>query len=243
MSEFRPLSVEVTIPEELDATHGLARVLRQLQREQELFDRFHAHKEDSIRTCAGTIFPRVQIGSGTHPLDGFTNLDLGVDADIIWDIREGLPFDDGSVEFIFSEHTLEHIDYPISVKRHFGDLNRVLATRGRAVIGVPDGRRVVEAYYDKDDEAIREYQKRWYKKRDCLADFNTPIDTVNYVFRDEDDSLVYTPHFWAYDLEKMRQLFTDAGFEPSSIRVWDFDPSIATPKREWGTLYVEAQKP
>jgi len=242
MSEFGSQSIEVTIPEGLEVTHGLARALRQLQKEQKLFERFQSQKEASLRKCAGVLFPKIQIGSGPHPLDGFTNLDLGFDADITWDIREGLPFDDSSVGFIFSEHTLEHIDYPVSAKGHFADLSRVLTPGGKAVIGVPDARLVIEAY-SNDDEAIKDYQRYWYKNRNCLDDFNTPIDTVNYVFRDQDDDEIYTPHFWAYDLEKMKQLFTDAGFEASSVRVWDFDPHIATPKREWGTLYVEAQKP
>lgn len=242
MSELNPESIEIIIPEGLEVTHGLARALRQLQKEQGLYDRFQAQKEASLRKCAGSMFPNVQVGSGPHPIDGFTNLDLGFNADITWDIREGLPFDDDSVGFMFSEHTLEHIDYPVSAKRHFADLHRVLTPGGRAVIGVPDAKRVMEAYGNKA-EAITDYLSYWYKNRDCLDDFNTPIDIVNYVFRDQDDDEVYTPHFWAYDLEKMTQLFVGAGFEASSIRAWDFDPNIATPKREWGSLYVEAQKP
>lgn len=243
MDRQRPEVQFVTSTPEVNVTHGLSRALKQLEKEQQLFERFDSQRAISLQKCKGRTFENVQIGSGPHPIDGFTNLDLGFDADITWDIREGMPFDDESVGFIFSEHTLEHIDYPVSVKNHFDDLYRILSPGGIAVIGVPNGRLIAEAYVNNDLGLITEYQKKWYKNRDCLAYFNTPVDTLNYVFRDQDDSDTYTPHFWAYDAEKMFQLFSDTGFDQESIGLWEFDPAIATPKREWGTLYVQAGKP
>jgi len=239
------------IPEAIEAalrsedqlvTHGLGRALRHVQNELALHRRFTEARTQTMAYCSGKQFERVQIGSGPHPIDGFVNLDLSYDADITWDIREGLPFDDDSVGFLFSEHVVEHIDYPISVKSHFHDMQRVLRSGGVAVIGVPDSGRAAEAYAKSDNDYLNELKARWYKKRNCLDSFNTPIDTLNYVFRDQDDDDTYTPHMWGYDRPKVRSLFEEAGFDPSTVADWQFDSTIATPKRQWGSLYIEAIK-
>lgn len=228
--------------QETPLTHGLSRTMRRLGVELELNKLFNASKVATLDFCKGKKFENVQIGSGPHPIDGFVNLDLGFKSDITWDIREGLPFDDNSVDFIFSEHTLEHIDYPVSVKRHFKDLFRVLETGGKSVIGVPDGGRVARAYYEKNTKYLEELKLRWYKNRSSPDSFNTDIDILNYVFRDQDDDPTYTQHFWAYDEDKLFSLFGEAGFNPDEIRLWGFDQTIATPKRQWSSIYVEATK-
>ena len=69
-------------------------------------------------------------------------------------------------------------------------------------------------------------------------DINTYLDLINYVFRDQDDDPVYNPHYWAYDHDKLVQLFTEAGFR--TVEPWPFDPAMANPKRQWGSVYVSA---
>ncbi|MFK4148525.1 hypothetical protein [Streptomyces sp. NPDC004065] len=82
--------------------------------------------------------------------------------------------------------------------------------------------------------------RRWYAKRDGLSDINTRLDLVNLVFRDQDDDPTYTPHLWAYDHDKLVQLFTEAGF--TAVEPWTFDSTMANPKRQWGSVYVIATK-
>lgn len=48
---------------------------------------------------------KVQFGSGLNILDGWENTDLPN-----VDIRERLPYDDDSVDFILTEHCLEHVN-------------------------------------------------------------------------------------------------------------------------------------
>ena len=52
---------------------------------------------------------KLHIGSGTAPLEGWINIDIGAHAgvDLTLDVRRGLPFSD--VDFIFAEHFLEHL--------------------------------------------------------------------------------------------------------------------------------------
>ena len=82
--------------------------------------------------------------------------------------------------------------------------------------------------------------ERWYANRNCREDINTFLDLVNYVFRDQDDDPTYNPHYWAYDFEKLVQLFTEAGF--ATVEPWVFDPAVANPRREWGSVYVTAAR-
>jgi predicted SAM-dependent methyltransferase len=222
-----------------DITHGLARTLRACLKELDLYDN-HEQARAAAPPSTPPRHPRVQIGGGNHRLPGFHNIDIIEPADQIWDVRESLPLPSGSVEFLFSEHFLEHIDYPRSAKTYAGEAHRVLATGGHIVTGVPDAEAVLTAYQHRDPAFFADMRERWYSRRDCLADLNTYIDLVNYVFRDQDDSDRYTPHLWAYDHEKLVDLFTEAGF--THVERWTFDDTIANPKRRWGSVYVIATK-
>jgi len=183
---------------------------------------------------------KIQIGSGNHPLEGFLNSDIMPPADAIYDVREGLPVKTGSVDFIFSEHLLEHIDYPHSVKKVIGECYRVLKKGGEAVISVPDGELIIDAYYQKDKKFYKKFFSTWYKKRNCTTHFNTYIDLINYHFRDQDDDVKYNPHFWSYDKEKLFSLLKEAGFR--TVGKWKFDEKIANPERKFGSIYVYGRK-
>ncbi|MGH4019368.1 MAG: methyltransferase domain-containing protein [Pseudonocardiaceae bacterium] len=231
------LTVALAAP---DITHGLARAFRSALKELDLYRNHVVSRAQATDTAMGLVRPRIQIGGGSHRIDGFFNIDIVPPADLLWDIRENIPLPDSSVEFLFSEHFLEHIDYPHSVKQYVAEVHRILAAGGQVVTGVPDAEVVLRGYQERDVELFVEMRERWYGRRDCLTDFNTYLDLVNYVFRDQDDDDRYTPHLWAYDYEKLTSLFTEAGL--SHVEPWTFDPTIANPERQWASLYVIATK-
>jgi SAM-dependent methyltransferase len=85
------------------------------------------------RTPMGEL--RLNVGAGTTYLPGFRNIDVSARAEIRLDLgRDPLPFEDDSVDCIFSYHTLEHIDDYLFA---LGELHRVLRHGGRLLIGVP----------------------------------------------------------------------------------------------------------
>ncbi|MGI8310710.1 class I SAM-dependent methyltransferase [Saccharopolyspora hattusasensis] len=222
---------------EWNVTHGLARSVRSALKEIELF---RNHAESRAANFDGVpVQTRVQIGGGAHRLPGFFNIDIVPPTDLIWDVREGIPLPSGTTEFVFSEHFLEHIDYPTSVKNYVAEVHRILVEGGQVVTGVPDGDVVLRGYYERDLGLLSEMRERWFGRRDNFH-CDTYIDLVNYVFRDQDDSAKYTPHLWAYDFDKLVSLFEEAGFR--HVERWPFDPSIANPDREWASLYVRAIK-
>ncbi|MFF0293193.1 class I SAM-dependent methyltransferase [Kitasatospora sp. NPDC004614] len=220
-------------------THGLARTLRAAVKEVEL----HRHHRASVAALPDCVLmpgpAKVQIGGGGHRIDGFFNIDIVPPADLLWDVREGIPLADASAETIFSEHFLEHIDYPRSAKSYAREAHRVLTPGGQLITGVPDASFVLNQYPAPPDRAA-EMIDRWYAKRQCRDDINTYLDLINYVFRDQDDDPTYNPHYWAYDHEKLAQLFTEAGFR--TVEPWTFDPTMANPKRQWASVYVVATK-
>jgi predicted SAM-dependent methyltransferase len=220
-------------------THGLGRTLRALAKEIDL-NRYHRASQKAWPN--GRIDDRpakVQIGGGSHRIDGFFNIDAVPPADLLWDVREGIPLNDGSVQFLFSEHFLEHIDYPRSAKHYAREAHRVLAPGGQLVTGVPDAGYVLKQYPAGPERATQMIE-RWYANRNCREDINTFLDLINYVFRDQDDDPTYNPHYWAYDHEKLVQMFTEAGF--ATVEPWIFDPTLANPKRQWASVYVVATK-
>lgn len=225
--------------EDPTTTHGLARTLRAVAKEVALARHHQASQKAWPDGRVDELPSLVQIGGGAHHLDGFFNIDAVPPADLLWDVREGIPLHDSTVQFLFSEHFLEHIDYPRSAKHYAREAHRVLAPGGQLVTGVPDAAHVLDQYPAPPDQTT-EMIERWYANRNCRNDINTFLDLINYVFRDQDDDPNYNPHYWAYDFGKLVQLFTEAGF--ARVERWVFDPEIANPKREWGSVYVLATK-
>ncbi len=78
---------------------------------------------------------RLNIGAGRTSIPEFVNIDISARADIQLDVgSEPLPFDDDSIDLVFSYHTLEHVtDYLFALR----EIHRVLSHGGRLLMGVP----------------------------------------------------------------------------------------------------------
>ncbi|MEX0918404.1 MAG: methyltransferase domain-containing protein [Candidatus Paceibacterota bacterium] len=223
-----------------EIAHGLSRSLNLLKKEIVIYQNHLKGLREWKRKKENYNTSKIQIGGGKHILEGYLNIDIVPPADLICDIREGIPLESQSSEFIFSEHFFEHVDYPISSKKIISEFFRILKYGGQVVLGVPDSELVVKSYVNKDREFYEKALNTWYINRGCLDDFNTYIDLLNYHFRDQDDDEKYNPHYWAYDFDKLQSLFRNAKF--NKVERWEFDPFIANPKRKWGSVYIIATK-
>ncbi|MGB7605573.1 MAG: class I SAM-dependent methyltransferase [Lutisporaceae bacterium] len=223
--------------EDQNISYGLSVALKKVPKETELHKN---HKEGAEKLEQGQhkASKKLQIGGGKYYLPEFINIDIFPPADIIFDIREGLPLEAASFEFIFSEHFLEHIDYPVSVNKFLSECYRVLKPGGQLVIGVPDSEAAIMAYTNNDTNYFTETADRWQKKRGCTL--NTYLDLLNYHFRDQYNDDKYTPHFWSYNFDNLSFLLKQNGFQ--SISNWDVDSTIVNPKRINRTLYITAKK-
>jgi len=78
---------------------------------------------------------QLNIGAGATYLPGFHNVDLCEQADIRLDLNhDPLPFDNDSVDLVFTYHTLEHLDRYLFA---LGEIHRVLKHGAPLLVGVP----------------------------------------------------------------------------------------------------------
>jgi len=82
---------------------------------------------------------KIYLGSGKDHKEGFTNVDIhpfeGVD--VVCDITKGLPFEDSSIDFVFSQDFLEHID-PTKKVMVINEIWRVLKDGGEMEHFIPN---------------------------------------------------------------------------------------------------------
>lgn len=78
---------------------------------------------------------KLNIGAGQTYIPGFINIDISEKANISLDLgKDRLPFEDSSVDLVFSYHTLEHIpDYLFTLS----EIHRVLKHGGHLLVGMP----------------------------------------------------------------------------------------------------------
>jgi predicted SAM-dependent methyltransferase len=96
---------------------------------------------------------RLNWGCGPDPEPGWINSDLmeGAGIDISCDIREGIPLDDGSIDYIVSIHALPMISYGDLVPV-LEELRRLLKPGGVLRLALPDVRRGIRALLEGDRE-------------------------------------------------------------------------------------------
>jgi len=210
-------------------SRGVRRGLGALEREVS-FARMHRAGVAKAKALRGGGPHRVQLGSGTRPKPGWVNVDLTDDADLTLDLRRALPFEDGSVEIFYSEHVLEHLEYPDAAAHLLRECLRALVPGGVASFAVPDMAMVLDWYVNGGDAEFDAAQKKWHP-----PETRTRMEHVNYAFRQEGD------HEYGYDYETLRNLFEACGFERIERR--EFDPELDSEERRVGSLYVRAVKP
>jgi SAM-dependent methyltransferase len=94
---------------------------------------------------------RMNWGSGEHADVGWINSDIkeGPGVDIACDIRDGLPLDTSSLDYIVSHHAL--VEIPMSeMIVVLEELRRVLKPGGVLRLGLPDLEKGIQAYLAND---------------------------------------------------------------------------------------------
>ncbi len=182
----------------------------------------------------------LNVGSGGYGRQqGWINIDAMAhleDIDIAWDLRRKLPFSCNSVSRIFAEHVLEHIEFREDMVRVILEFFRVLETKGRVRIIVPDCKRYLEAYVSGQDE-------KWAELGIATLpdDMPTRMTMVNHVFQQNGE------HYFGYDFETMKWLLEKSGFvdieELTYMVSNDKDLCIDRSEHSKYSLYVEAVKP
>lgn len=211
-----------------DPGSGLYQALRSLRAEIRIA-LAHAQGTWQARSYTTAVPLALHLGCGHNYRPGWLNIDLGRKADLKLDLRRPLPFADGSCARIYSEHFLEHLDYPQPVTGLLQECLRVLVPGGELSLAVPDGEMVLKAYVLGGSAEYYEAEAQWHPDW-C----RTRMEHVNHCFRQKGE------HRFTYDYETMACLLDRVGF--SDIHQRAFDPELDQASRIVGSLYVSCAK-
>jgi len=118
-------------------SEGVRSALRNLKWELQAM-RMHRRGSRRAAQFGGQRELKLHLGCGDNLKSGFVNIDLNSKADLTLDLRAPLPFRDDCCCFIYSEHFLEHLEYPNVVLPLLRECCRVLQSGGIFSAGVPD---------------------------------------------------------------------------------------------------------
>lgn len=80
---------------------------------------------------------QIDLGCGGNKRDGFIGIDrLDFGQEIVWDVRNGLPFIDETIDEIYSSHFFEHLTYS-ELEPLMEELKRVMSANATIKIIVP----------------------------------------------------------------------------------------------------------
>jgi predicted SAM-dependent methyltransferase len=89
---------------------------------------------------------RLHLACGTHLIDGWANIDIDGPRGVVkLDLTQALPVRTESIDYVFCEHFIEHVERP-DAKHLVCEILRVLRPGGRLRLSTPDLSVLVEHY-------------------------------------------------------------------------------------------------
>ncbi len=149
---------------------------------------------------------KLHLGAGGNLLPGWCNTDIVPDlkTGVYLNITRHFPFASGSFEYVFSEHTIEHISLRQGIAM-LQECFRVLKPKGRVRIATPDLKFLIEMYnQEKTDLQKREITRIVDM---VFPDVNLYYDSfvINNFFRN-------WGHQFIYDYKVLKALLERVGF-------------------------------
>ena len=197
----------------------------------------------------------VEIGNAKNTKKGWCTLDSELKnhmfkdgtIHLAWHAPDSFPFDDNSVELIYSSHFFEHLYWEDSFAV-LKDCKRVLMKGKKLLIALPNAELYINAYVAKNKELLRLGHYDSYEEKE--QDLDLPINIKSNARRINPspdifgfvDSIQYLltnhNHRQLYDYDKIKRQVLSAGF--SSCQLRDFDPGLDEKKHVEESFYVTA---
>jgi predicted SAM-dependent methyltransferase len=208
---------------------------------------FH-HKMVTRRYLKEHTLRKIQIGSGRYALNSgdWLNTDFDSTREVVYlDATKPLRFKDGTIDYIFHEHFLEHFSYPCGVA-FTKECYRILKPGGKLRIATPDLRFLVDLYCENKTE-LQEQYIRW--ATDTFLPYMqlySDVAVINNYFRD-------WGHQFIYDFKTLKKMLEDCGFchivlcelgasEDTNLRGLEIHESQVGRFNQLETMVVEAIK-
>jgi len=149
---------------------------------------------------------KVQIGCGPNPLPGWMNTDIDVMPGVIYvNALKPLPLPDGFIDYIFSEHMIEHITYE-NGNSLLKEAQRVLKPGGRIRIATPNLEFLIRLHNEWETDLAQRYAKYSVDQFIPYPKAYKRGNVINNYFRN-------WGHRFIYDFEMLSLTLTEAGFE------------------------------
>ena len=197
-----------------------------------LLGRLSVRQRSLIRKLKAAKGHRINIAGGTMAFPGWINVDASPSADIRMDLRKALPFADQSVQYLFSEHFCDHLNFPDVIGRFLKDCHRILQPEGVCRFVMHDAEAMMKACVEKNDGYFQVGE----------IEHPTRMEAVNLIFRFND------MHQFMYDFETFSRVLLQAGFtriKRCPYRHSDHHDLVldyVNPHREMLSMYIEAMK-
>ena len=153
--------------------------------------------------------PKLHIGGGWHRLDGWLNTDIDLIPGVMFmDATKPFPFADGTIQFVYAEHMIEHIPRE-DATRMLRECHRVMRTGGVIRVTTPDLAVLLGLYATPLSERQHRYLS-WFCQT-FLPHEPTPnaVAAINAHFR-------MWGHQFVYDETTLAGALREAGF--TSVR-------------------------
>ncbi len=124
------------------------------------------------------------------------------------DATQRFPFEDGTFDYVFNEHMIEHIVYTDGLKM-LTECHRVLKPGGKVRISTPDLVWMLHLLQDELSDLEKAYIARMHTHEPASIPRPTPAFVVNYMVRMGGEN---GGHVFIYDEETLTHALTSVGF-------------------------------
>ena len=152
---------------------------------------------------------RLNLGASSKPVPTFKNCDLYPQPAVEEVFGQGdIPYEDGTVHAIYSEHALEHSDTHESARRTLKEWARVLRHNAPLTLKLPDLDRCCDAFVKAEDRSKNANErfspKDWYR----YTIYGTHENAGQF-------------HRTGFTKKELERILPEAGFEVQSIKEYD----------------------
>ena len=174
---------------------------------------------------------KLELGAGCKKgINGWLSMDTEKITDLYWDLRNGIPFPDNSVDIIYASHVLEHFSFD-QICDLIKECRRVLIPKGIFSLCVPNASLFIKAYVNGEKIIGEGISNHYFEP----AYYNTgKIDIVNYI------AYMCGQHKYMFDEENLINILLKCGFRDTKLR--PFNSEIDLEHRKWESIYAIAEK-
>lgn len=152
---------------------------------------------------------KLHLGCGDIILKSWLNVDiLEKDGVMTLDLRNPIPFEDSTFDYIFSEHFFEHLEYKEGVQL-LRECLRILKPLGKIRIATPNMEFLFDIFKDRKNEKLKNYTATLLDANLPGLNSHNPVFLINLFFRE-------WGHRFIYDFGTLSDALKKVGFEKTT---------------------------